>query len=132
MRLAVSNIGWTEAHDATIAGRLRDAGADARAGQVKWDPAHSLWNGTMLAAAVFVGPFVFSWQAFALFLVMTGGAVLLGHSIGFHRLLIHRSFATFAPIRYFLIWCGKHVFQQCGTALEMWSCLQKTSRRSIT
>jgi sugar phosphate isomerase/epimerase len=29
MKLAVSNIGWTEAHDGTIAGRLRDAGADA-------------------------------------------------------------------------------------------------------
>ena len=29
MRLAVSNIGWTEAEDATILPRLRDAGADA-------------------------------------------------------------------------------------------------------
>ena len=59
MRLAVSNIGWTEAHDATIAGRLRDAGADAlevAPGRVFADPitatlADAEARGEALAAA---------------------------------------------------------------------------------
>ena len=83
-----------------------DRDADAMAGRVCWDPLHSLWNGGMLIAALVLGPLLFSWSGFAVFLVLTGGAVLLGHSIGFHRLLIHRSFATCPALRYFLIWCG--------------------------
>jgi stearoyl-CoA desaturase (delta-9 desaturase) len=47
-------------------------------------------------------PFVFSWQGVvALFVLhwMTGG---LGVCLGYHRLLTHRSFKTYRPIRYLL------------------------------
>lgn len=83
-----------------------DTGADARSGVVLWDPAHSLWNGGMLVTALIAGPLTFSLSAFAIFLMLTGGAVLLGHSIEFHRLLIHRSFATKPAIERLLVWCG--------------------------
>ena len=83
-----------------------DTGADAETGRVLWDPVHSLWNGGMAAIALIAGPMLFSWGAFAVFLVLTGALVLLGHSIGFHRLLIHGSFKTTRPLFYFLIWCG--------------------------
>ena len=83
-----------------------DRGTDAEQGSVRWDPVHSLWNGGMLVVAIVIGPFVVSWSAFGLFLLLTGAAVLLGHSVGFHRLLIHGSFRTTAFIERALIWCG--------------------------
>jgi sn-1 stearoyl-lipid 9-desaturase len=75
-------------------------------GIVRWDPVHSLWNGGMLAAALVLGPLLFSWSAFALFLVLTGGSILLGHSVGFHRRLIHRSFECPLWLERVLVWVG--------------------------
>ena len=83
-----------------------DNSADAVTGRVRWDPLHSFWNGGMLAMALVFGPLTFSPGAFASFVILTGGFILLGHSIGFHRLLIHRSFATHRWMRNALIWCG--------------------------
>jgi fatty-acid desaturase len=81
-------------------------GADPVRGVIRWDPAHSLWNGGMLAAALAFGPSTLSPAALLVFGLTTGGALLLGHSVGFHRLLIHRSFATTPAIERFLVWCG--------------------------
>ena len=83
-----------------------DSGADAVTGQVRWDPAHSIWNGGMLAAAFLFGPIFFTLPAFAMFLGLTGACILLGHSVGFHRLLIHRSFKTTPAMDRILVWCG--------------------------
>ncbi len=83
-----------------------DVGADAVQGRVRWDPVHSLWNGGMLLVALMFGPQTFSLGAFAIFALLSGAFILLGHSLGFHRLLIHQSFRTVEPLRYFLIWCG--------------------------
>lgn len=81
-------------------------GADASAGRVRWDPLHSLWNGGMLAAAIIFCPPTVDLANFAVFMIATGAAVLLGHSVGFHRLLIHRSFATAKWLERLLVWCG--------------------------
>jgi len=81
-------------------------GADASAGHVMWDPLHSFWNGGMLAVWIAFAVPTFSPAAFAIFLMGTGAAVLLGHSVGFHRLLIHRSFSTTRGIERVLVWCG--------------------------
>lgn len=75
-------------------------------GQVRWDPAHSLWNGSMLLLAVTLGPTTFCWSAFAVFLVLTGATLLLGHSVGFHRRLIHRSFECPRWLERTLVWIG--------------------------
>ncbi|OYW46550.1 MAG: acyl-CoA desaturase [Sphingomonadales bacterium 32-68-7] len=80
--------------------------ANPMRGHVRWDPAHSLWNGGMLVAALAFGPATAGLETLAVFLIATGGAVLLGHSVGFHRLLIHRSFSTTRTIEQFLVWCG--------------------------
>lgn len=81
-------------------------GADPRHGPVRWDPAHSAWNGGMLAAALLFGPATATPGAIAVFVVTTGAALLLGHSVGFHRLLIHGSFSTVPAVERFLVWCG--------------------------
>lgn len=78
-------------------------------GRVVWDPAHSIWNGAMLAGALILGPLTFTWPAFAVFLFGTGAALLLGHSVGFHRRLIHRSFDCPLWLEHFLVWVGTAV-----------------------
>lgn len=80
--------------------------ADPLTGAVRWDPAHSLWNGGMLLAALGLAPFFTTPAAVAVGIGLTGAMLLLGHSVGFHRLLIHGSFATTRPLHAFLIWCG--------------------------
>lgn len=78
-------------------------------GRVAWDPVHSLWNGGMLAAALILGPLTVSPAALAVFAVTTGGALLLGHSVGFHRRLIHGSFKCPLWLEHLLVWTGTAV-----------------------
>ncbi|WP_439470229.1 acyl-CoA desaturase [Brevundimonas sp.] len=75
-------------------------------GRVVWDPAHSLWNGGMLAGALVLGPLTISPGAVAVFVATTGGAILLGHSVGFHRRLIHGSFKCPLWLEHVLVWIG--------------------------
>lgn len=80
--------------------------ADPIAGRVVWSPGWSLWTGGMTAAAVVLGPLTFSWSALAVFVLMTGGLLMLGWSVGYHRRMIHRSFACPRWVETILIWCG--------------------------
>lgn len=88
---------------------VETSGADPSTGNVRWDPIHSLWNGGMAGMALIAGPLVATPGALLLFVLTTGGGLLLGHSVGFHRLMIHRSFRTPRAIEYFLVWCGTAV-----------------------
>ena len=75
-------------------------------GVVRWDPVHSLWNGGMLTASVVLGPVFLTWDTALVFVVLTGASLLLGHSVGFHRRLIHRSFACPLWLERVLVWIG--------------------------
>lgn len=68
------------------------ASSDAVAGSVAWDPARSLWNGGSLVCAVVLGPVTITWGAFAVFALLLALTMCAGHSVGFHRRLIHRTF----------------------------------------
>jgi fatty-acid desaturase len=61
-------------------------------GRIAWAPAKSLWIGGMSLTALIAGPLLFSPSAFVLFVVTTGVTLCLGHSVGMHRKLIHKSF----------------------------------------
>lgn len=50
--------------------------------------------------------FFFSWAGFAIFLGLTALTICLGHSIGMHRLLIHRSFAAPKWFECILVYLG--------------------------
>ena len=65
---------------------------DAVAGEVRWSPVKSLWITAMTAAAVVGGPIYATWDAVALFVATTAPTICLGHSLGMHRRLIHRSY----------------------------------------
>src|SRR5258706_2465523 len=71
---------------------IESPGISPVAGVVRWDPIHSFWNGGMLAVSLVFAPILLSWSALLIFVLLTGGTLLLGHSVGFHRRLIHRSF----------------------------------------
>jgi len=84
-------------------------GCDASIGQVGWDPVRSPWNGGMLAASLLCAPVMASWGAMTACIILTGGSLLLGHSVGFHRRLIHRSFECPRWLDYILAWIGTAV-----------------------
>jgi len=88
---------------------IESPGSSPVAGVVVWDPVHSLWNGGMLAASLVFAPILFSWSALTVFVLLTGGTLLLGHSVGFHRRLIHRSFECPVWLERILVWGGTAV-----------------------
>jgi sn-1 stearoyl-lipid 9-desaturase len=81
-------------------------GCSPVAGRVHWDPSHSLWNGGMMATSLLVAPWLVSWSAVAVCIVLTGATLMLGHSVGFHRRLIHGSFDCPLWLERLLVWVG--------------------------
>lgn len=82
--------------------------ANAAIGAVSWAPQKSIFVTLMTAGAIWA-LFEFTWTAFLLFVALTSTILCLGHSIGMHRLLIHRSFTTSKSIEYVLVYLGSIV-----------------------
>jgi fatty-acid desaturase len=78
-------------------------------GAVKYDPIKSLWLGGMAASAVAGGTNTFSVGAFSVFVGITATVLLLGHSLGSHRKLIHNSFQCPKWLEYLLVYLGVQV-----------------------
>jgi stearoyl-CoA desaturase (delta-9 desaturase) len=78
-------------------------------GRVVWDPAHSVWNGGMLVATIVLGPLTLTPGGLIVFALTTATSLLLGHSIGFHRRLIHGSFDCPLWLERTLVWFGTAV-----------------------
>lgn len=85
---------------------LSQPGDTATAGKVRWAPAKSLWTLGMTGVALVAGPLTFSPGAFLLFLATTAVTICAGHSVGMHRLLIHRSFRTSLWLEHVLVYLG--------------------------
>lgn len=75
-------------------------------GQVRWSPVKSIWYGTHLLVALGSLPFVRGWEIAFLSAVLTVITLCCGHTVGLHRLLIHRSFATPEWLKRILVWLG--------------------------
>ena len=75
-------------------------------GVIVWDTARSLFNGTMLVLAVALGPLYFSRSALAVFFALCLVTLCCGHSVGFHRRLIHRSYQCPKWLERTLIYLG--------------------------
>ena len=75
-------------------------------GSVVWDGPRSIWNTVMFTGALVLGPLYFSWGGVGLFLAIAAVSLCAGHSVGFHRRLIHRSFDCPKWLEYVLLWCG--------------------------
>jgi sn-1 stearoyl-lipid 9-desaturase len=103
-------------HDATVRpdpykvnSLLLGPGVSPVGGTVRWAPARSLWNAAMLIGALVLAPLYFSWSALAVYLVLSALTLCTGHSVGFHRRLVHRSFKCPKWLERVLVWSGTMV-----------------------
>jgi fatty-acid desaturase len=86
--------------------RVDGRGASPLHGDVVWAPGKSLWNSCMYLGSIALAPWHFSWSALGVFLALSYPTLLLGHSIGMHRRLIHRAFECPKPVERALVWLG--------------------------
>ena len=85
--------------------RVDGRNADCCAGKVVLDWPKALWNSAMLCGAI-AALFVASVPAILVFLVLTYSTLLVGHSVGMHRMMIHRAFKAKPWLRRLLIYIG--------------------------
>ena len=86
--------------------RATARGADPRFGDVRWSPVKSLWFTTHAAVALIGGSLTFSPSAVLAGFATTIVTLCAGHSVGFHRLLVHRSFEVPKPLEHGLVYLG--------------------------
>jgi len=79
---------------------------DALSGQVAWSPSKSIWYSCHLVVALIGGAFTFSISSVLVFLVTSTVVLCLGHSLGMHRRLIHRSYKCKLWIEYLFVYFG--------------------------
>jgi stearoyl-CoA desaturase (delta-9 desaturase) len=80
--------------------------SSATKGRVVWAPAKSIWFTFMLAGGLIGVTFFPSVEAAGVTLVLMLLTLCLGHSVGMHRLLIHRSFEAPIWVEYTLVYLG--------------------------
>lgn len=86
--------------------RIEEKGANPVEGRVVYDLPKLLWNLSMILSAVILAPLTFTISSFILFLVLTYFSLLIGHSAGMHRMMIHRSYECHPIIEKLLIYIG--------------------------
>jgi stearoyl-CoA desaturase (delta-9 desaturase) len=84
----------------------RDPRSNPCQGTVRWDAPKSLWFFAHLAVALTCAPATHSLAATAVSFALTVTTLCLGHSVGIHRLLIHRSFACPRWVERTLVYLG--------------------------
>lgn len=75
-------------------------------GRVYWKPVKSLWWIAAFLATAVLAPVTFSWSAALVALVLTVTTLCLGHTVGMHRLLIHRSYECRRWLERTLVYLG--------------------------
>ena len=75
-------------------------------GVVRWDPVKSFWWTGMLAGWLVLGSLYASWSAVAVFFLLSGLTLCLGHSLGMHRKLIHQSYEAPRWLEYVFVYLG--------------------------
>ena len=75
-------------------------------GYVEYDPPKMIWNLGMLILAVTLAPVTYTPEALLLFFCLTYFSLLIGHSVGMHRMMIHRTFECPVLVERMLIYVG--------------------------
>ena len=86
--------------------RVDATGANPVDGRVATDPGKAAWNAGMLSAAAVMAPMTVSPGALTLFVVLTYLGLLIGHSVGMHRFMIHRTFDAPVWLERLLVYTG--------------------------
>lgn len=93
-------------YDAYRINSLRLAGSDPSHGEVRWDGMRSVYNASMLTAAIVLAPLYATWSAVGVSIALAAITLCCGHSVGFHRRLIHRSFECPKGVERVLVYLG--------------------------
>lgn len=83
-----------------------NAQTNAYDGQIRIAPIKAAWiigHGIIGVAGIFIFP---QFDAAFVFVILSAITICAGHSVGMHRLLIHRSFETPRGLEYLLVWLG--------------------------
>ena len=72
--------------------RVDESTGDANRGRVRWAASKSIWINTCLVVFLVSIPFATTIGAVIAFLALTYLTLLLGHSVGMHRKLIHQTY----------------------------------------
>lgn len=80
--------------------------ASASRGKVVIDWPKTIWIGSNLTASLILAPFFFTSSALLAFAVLTYITLLIGHSVGMHRMMIHKTFSCSKFIERSLIYVG--------------------------
>lgn len=80
--------------------------SDPTSGRIQYDYPKMLWNLSIISLSVVFAPITFNVNAFILFLLTTYLTLLIGHSVGMHRMMIHRTFKANTLVRRMLIYVG--------------------------
>ena len=75
-------------------------------GRAVLDGLKILWTGSLILLGLCLAPFFTNLAAISLGLGLTYVTLLLGHSVGMHRMMIHRSFKAVTWVRYSLLYLG--------------------------
>jgi fatty-acid desaturase len=86
--------------------RVRSNGANPVEGRVVYDWPKLIWNLGMILATVIFAPLTFSLDSFLLFLFLTYFSLLIGHSAGMHRMMIHRTYDCHPIVEKLLVYIG--------------------------
>jgi len=86
--------------------RVKGKESSAHLGVVEFCFSKALWNISMILFAIILAPFYYSPSALILFLITTYFSLLIGHSVGMHRLMIHRTFESSPVVEKIMIYVG--------------------------
>lgn len=75
-------------------------------GRIVLDWQKVIWNGGTLILAFVFAPITFSWDALLMCVVLTYFMLLIGHSVGMHRMMIHKTFKSPKWFERLLIYVG--------------------------
>src|SRR5688572_21564059 len=86
--------------------QMADAHTNPVEGRVSWKWSKSLWWTAAFLATTILAPVTFTWGAAAVALGLTVTTLCLGHTLGMHRLLIHRSYECRRWLEHVFVYLG--------------------------
>jgi fatty-acid desaturase len=86
--------------------RINPENANSTEGKICFNSPKALWNLGIIIAALIFAPINYSHSGMLLFLTTTYFSLLIGHSVGMHRMMIHRTFECSPLTEKVLIYIG--------------------------
>ncbi len=86
--------------------RIEGSGASASTGSIRFDWPKACWFFGLAGSGLALAPFSIAWDSLLVFAALTYATLLIGHSVGMHRMMIHRSFEAPRWLERSLIYVG--------------------------